>query len=853
MRRAAPLLFLGVALFAAPLARSQDEGLKGAAIAGWRIYAKKPGLIRVPIADLPGHALCPAPGSDPGLQLTTRGEPVAFWVNEARNTLVFFAEPDIESHDARGRCYHLRPKAAGDVVRLLEGKPEPAGAFAADAATDKGEQRIEPREERSYHALESLDAASLATLEKPGGYWLYDRPLTFECPAAGEAELVLAGVWVLRVHRTEIPGGRYFEELGLHSKSRAGKLRVKLGAFEKTLDLTQPCEGLHVTVPVGAGKNVLELAAEPEGTVLVARAWLQLEAPVRPGVPFGAKGPTTFERFDGAIAADLTTGRLLEVKGSKNACSVNAEKGHEVLVFDPKTASGGGRLEVCRKHAPVVDADWIAVAPRALLEAVRPLEEHRRAQGLSTELVAYEDACDDFDDGRFGRVALQQVARHAKFLLLVGDAWRDARPDDGPWIPTRLVDTYDNGATATDRVIEGKERGPAVGRFPCRTSDEVKALVAKTIAYEKCPSGAWQKQLSFVCGEGRFGPMVDGLIENLFNQAVSKRVPASFDIDVTYANPQSIYFYPPDDFSKRVVDRLSAGPLVFDYIGHGAPETFDTVHWERKRFPILTAEDAAKVSCEDGHYPIALITACWTGAFDQPERTVGEALLLNPTGAVAVLAASRISHPFANALLSLELTEKLFQESDAPLGDRIRAALDGLSLESGNAEGKLVVSFGSSMLEEDGLGERLIEDERHLYNLLGDPALRVRLPRPISVDAPAGAPAGTSVSVTAKSEIAACTLERARAVRTDLQGLDPATKPSAMKDEAVLKQVLATYARANDFVCARGVLDGVRAVLALPRDLAPGTYVIKVLTKDGGAGSARLVVQKPTPPKKKYY
>jgi hypothetical protein len=158
------------------------------------------------------------------------------------------------------------------------------------------------------------------------------------------------------------------------------------------------------------------------------------------------------------------------------------------------------------------------------------------------------------------------------------------------------------------------------------------------------------------------------------------------------------------------------------------------------------------------------------------------------------------------------------------------------------------------MLEEEGLADRLIEDERYLYNLLGDPALVVKLPRQVSVDAPAEAPAGTSVTVKAgEAELTAVTLERIRAPRTDLNGLDAATGPDSMKNQETVAKVLDTYRRANDLVVARGAVDGARAVLALPRDLEPGKYVLKLLTKSGEVGSARIVVQKADPLKKKFY
>ncbi|MBI3724148.1 hypothetical protein HY251_09385, partial [bacterium] len=468
--------------------------------------------------------------------------------------------------------------------------------------------------------------------------------------------------------------------------------------------------------------------------------------------------------------------------------------GHTVLAFDPKRAETyTGQIELCSEtdlKSGGTGADWIAIAPRSLAKGVEPLAAHRAKQGLKTKIVFLEDIEDAFNDGTFGPEAIRAFLAYAKknwtpaprFVLLVGDAFRDARPDDGPWVPTSLVDTYDNGGSASDYDLT--PAGVAIGRFPVRNVSELQSLVEKTIAYETAPEGEWQKQLAFVTGEGHFGPMIDRAIEDLFARAISKRVPDAFDVDVTYANPTSIFLYPPDEFSKRVVERLSEGPLIFDYIGHGSQHNVDTVHWGTRRFPILRREDAAKVSGEKGRHPIALITACWTGAFDEPEPTVGEALLLNPRGAVAVFAASRVSHPFANALLSLELTRRLFEkagevEPDARprLGERLRGALDDLSLESGGAEGKTVRTFAGTMLNEAGLMERLIEDERHLYNLLGDPALVVRYPRSRKVVAPAKAQAGETIDVSLEGDAGdlQVTLERGRALRKDLEGLADGT------------------------------------------------------------------------------
>ena len=855
------------ALLVAPLARSDDERSEISEIVGYRIYVSKPGPVHVILAELPGQIFRDVDGS----VLTTydRRLPVGLVADDDHRGFVFWGEQDFTTRDARGRCYHLHAPTKPAEAR----EKAPSEVLNEEGASSTVGLSILPEEKRSYHALEKLDLGSLqpAKNEKErdwdfdflGGNWFYDQTLTFDCPDKGTARLELDGVYVVRAHRMAVPGG-FSDETGLMASDDLGTLTATIDGSERSDDIARHRE-VHLYLPVSKGKNKVQLSSDLGGVPLVQRARLVLEQTVRPGFEFEALGSVQVRPYEVVVRVppfegvllNLDKGTIIDVHSGTNALLVNLPKATKCAVVDPRNASRPERVECCFKHPPILPADWVAVGPRALLAAVEPLAKHRRGQGLTTELVALEDILDDEEDGTLALFSIEEMATgrlHSKeferlagsrFILLVGDAARDGRPDDGGWLPTQLVDTYVNGATATDRNF-----GHCVGRFPCRTKEDVAAMVAKTIAYEKCPAGDWQRELSFVLGEGRFGSTVDGLIEQVFTQAVGERVPASYDIDVTYANPRSVYFFPPDGFAEHVVDRLSQGPLIFDYVGHGTPENLDTVHWGKKRFPILTAKDARKVHCPEGRYPVALLTASWAGAFDEPEETVAKALALNPHGPVAVLAASRVSHPFTNALLSLELTRRIFEQNDERLGTRVREALDELSLKSGGAEGKLVVKLASSQLAENGLAERLIEDERHLYNLLGDPALVLRLPRPISVEAPAEARAGTSVRVSVeKGTLRAVALGRERAPRKDLAGLDPATGPEAMADPEVENRVRETYAKANDLVVVRGSVAEAGGVLDLPKDLAPGSYIIKVVTAAGEAGAARLCVRPP----KKYY
>jgi hypothetical protein len=651
---------------------------------------------------------------------------------------------------------------------------------------------------------------------------------------------------------------------------------------------------------VQPGSNTARLSASSGGQVLVQRAELDYERAAT--LEKDASALVLEETLGDAteiaglpqegVAADLTSGDLLETRRTEKGAVVACPKGHKLAAFVPSRAREASTTECCLANDlrdKATGADWVAIGPRSILPALEPLAAHRASQGLKTKLVALEDVEDEFTDGAWGdeslkaffAFSLENWKPRPRFFLLAGDAWRDARPSvEGAWVPTTLVDTFDNGGSASDRMMlpESARSGDApvaLGRFPVRTLDEAKSVVAKTIAYEKAPPHEGQKQLAFVCGEGRFGELVDGMIEQLFTQAVSKRVPESFDVDVTYGNPTSVFLYPPDQFSKRVVERLSQGPLVFDYVGHGAPWALDDVHvplekptkkkpWPPEaRFPILRTEDAAKVACEPGRNPIVLITACWTGCFDEPERSVGETLFLNPKGAVAVFAASRVSHPLANALLSLELTENLFALRDHTnaerprLGERLARAQARLSPKCGGEEGKVVMGFAKMMLEgSEELAGRLCEDDKRLFNLLGDPALVPHEPKlALEVRTVGKVTPGSKIEVNVADEKgpvvpALVTLERLRGVPEGVEGLPSSTKGRALVEDAeVRERILATYKRANDPVVARGKVEDGRATLDLPGDLAPGKYVVKIYARgeESLVGSLRIEVLPPPP------
>src|SRR5262249_28294454 len=102
--------------------------------------------------------------------------------------------------------------------------------------------------------------------------------------------------------------------------------------------------------------------------------------------------------------------------------------------------------------------------------------------------------------------------------------------------------------------------------------------------------------------------------------------------------------------------------------------------------------------------------------------------------------------------------------------------------------------------------------------------------------------------------------ERARGVPEGVTALPADTSGKQLvEDPEIRKQILATYAKANDPVVAVAKIDKTRASLEIPATLPPGRYVIKFFATPERALVGSLPVDvtppttthsTPTPPKK---
>jgi hypothetical protein len=450
---------------------------------------------------------------------------------------------------------------------------------------------------------------------------------------------------------------------------------------------------------------------------------------------------------------------------------------------------------------------------------------------------------------------------HTLHVLLLGTASEISHESaPRPVTPDRLPVFEWSGEFPTDAPYADLDDDGlpelALGRVPATTVAEAEGALAKTIQYESgSEPGEWRHRLVIFASEGKFGPILDGLLEKV-GFGLAEHIPYEWEITFLHARKHSPYALPPSRYSERLLDQLNQGALLAVYLGHGYPDALERVDWGRgDRGPILDLETIKRIRCRN-QCPILVLVACHTG---RPAGGGGlaERIALLPWSPPAVLAATEVSHPYPNALLVSALNREILQLRRPTLGEAFRQALAGL-LDSDGPGSRSVEDLASVMWDEDER-KRLRESHLRLYALLGDPALRPALPAGrIEVTlTPESARPGETVGVCAAvqgplSGRITLTLEAQRdEVIHELSDWEatPATPAEKEARDRIIEQ---NWRRANDKVLVEITRPYFRGRfstwLEIPPSIPPGTYVIRASSNEGpvsSAGSAFITVEPP--------
>jgi len=377
----------------------------------------------------------------------------------------------------------------------------------------------------------------------------------------------------------------------------------------------------------------------------------------------------------------------------------------------------------------------------------------------------------------------------------------------------------------------------AVGRLPVRSPDVLIDIVERIIHLEDAPpAGPWRRRFCLVAGQARLGPAVDRLLWGAVKQVLDESIPPAYRISLLSGDPASPYSWPAPAFSRKVVGMFNRGSLLFAYLGHGSTQALDVVSWEGRPYPILDARGIKLMDSKERNPVLSLLT-CWAGEYDRPDRDcLGELLLRQQGGPAAVIACSRISHPYPAALFGQALARAFFK-GQGRLGTMFLEAKAAMLKKGQKGPWALLAKpFLSSQVDAG----KLVTDHLYLYNLLGDPALRVPFASTqVELQAPREITAGSTLNVTGRVPAG---LEGKLVLSLDRQrGRLPWKKlpklPLHSPKTPLLRMQRNQKANDPQVVKVSLALAGpdCKSSLVIPKQLSPGDYLIRAyLTATSG-------------------
>lgn len=387
---------------------------------------------------------------------------------------------------------------------------------------------------------------------------------------------------------------------------------------------------------------------------------------------------------------------------------------------------------------PSNQADYIVITHPTFKPGIQPLVEFRRSQGLTTTVVDIGDIYDEFSAGLFNPFAIQKFLRYAytnwkppapTYVVLIGDAHYDYKNATVEryrrdasfrgtyalypiFVPTFHGWAPESGETSMDQRfvnVSGDDALPDmfIGRLSVQNREELNVMVQKIINYErKLKTGRWQGTLIQVADNHLDTPS-DGIFEASRDELIRDIIPLGYDTRQIYLRKVKS----PTLTGTLIRKALNEGALVIEYTGHGGSQT-----WADES--IFRNEDVIRL--RNRYLPFVITTTCLNGQFDKPQQIgnfcLSEQFLLGEYGAIAVLAATRLTYGSANAEFDKELFTSLF----APALRDERGGKPGVSI------GKIIADAKIKFITRTR--NRLWIPGTEQYTLFGDPATQLARP-----------------------------------------------------------------------------------------------------------------------------
>jgi hypothetical protein len=408
-------------------------------------------------------------------------------------------------------------------------------------------------------------------------------------------------------------------------------------------------------------------------------------------------------------------------------------------------------------------ADVVVVCPEAFRGSMATWIDHRRAEGLDVQVIPSQS------NGESLRASIRDASNDdTRYVLLVGDAPVIGTPCNALrqtpilYAPTTVTAAWGSTPTLSSDMLFGdfdQDRLPdaVVGRLPVDDPPQLEKLIARIMAREASDDfGAWRSQVQLVGGVGGFGAMVDSAIESVTRTIVTSVLPPETRTTVAYASPGHAFFPTNPSFTDAVLHRYQQGARFWVYAGHGQVTHLDRVPSTRSGTPVLDQRSVRRLSRPASCSPIALMLSCYTGALDAAEDSIAEEMILTDGGPIAVVAGSRVTMPYGNTIAAVGLIDGVFTQKLPRLGDAWLNALTEMHRATSPDTSATRMMIDALATVVSPAGTNLVDERREhmmLYNLIGDPTLRLNHPQPLALQIPPGHELGEAIQLEIRSPI----------------------------------------------------------------------------------------------------
>ncbi|MBL7136092.1 MAG: hypothetical protein ISS81_05810 [Candidatus Marinimicrobia bacterium] len=348
------------------------------------------------------------------------------------------------------------------------------------------------------------------------------------------------------------------------------------------------------------------------------------------------------------------------------------------------------------------ETDVLIITTQKWKYSLDKLVEFYREIGYDSKVVSIQDINNEFNFGIVSPYALKKFLKYLyynwepvpEYVLIIGDA--NIREEES--VPSFFFQTYKFGASACDHwftLVDEYSDVPefAIGRWPCSTDEELETLIEKRINYKnKELIDPWKNELLFIAGK-------EEVFKNQSENMIKRQISKEFGINRIYINPSSRQT-PFWGGSDTLIYLFNNGLVLTNFMGHGGGAVWaDRSLFNTSHIPLLDNLD---------RLPFLTSMTCFTGDFTNVTGLGEHVLLAENGGAIGLWGASSIGWIKNDYLIDKPFYDFIFKPE--------------------MTVGKAIQIAKVKYLTEQDYFDHLRLSMVHMYNLIGDPTVKLPFP-----------------------------------------------------------------------------------------------------------------------------